>query len=78
MTQLHYHLTAFHIVLLTTKAFIIPWDKLSYSQLTSVHVLCYQLLCHSCFLLTVIFKTVVTKILVQHGIQMIMAKIPLI
>lgn len=47
------------------------WDKLFYSLLNEIHVLCYQTLCHNRFHLEVIFKSVVATIFINCWKQML-------
>jgi len=53
-----------HILPAIVAAFMVSWDEQFYSLL-EVFVLFYQTSCHSCFHLTIIFKFVVARILLQ-------------
>ena len=48
------------------------WDKLFYSLLKEIHILCYQTPCHNHFHLAAIFKSMVTKILINCWKWMLM------
>ena len=50
---------------------IILWDKLFYSPLNEVRVLCYQPSGRNCFHLAIIFKCVAAQILFRRGKHMI-------
>jgi len=75
--QPRFYCTAFPLVFHTLPArneeFILSWDELSYSPLTSVHILCYQPPCFNCLYLAIIFKLPATNILLQHWNHMIIS-----
>jgi hypothetical protein len=55
-----------HTVCAITESFSISWDKLFYSLFIQICVLCYRQSCHNSLHSAIIFKSVVTKILLQH------------